>query len=115
MNADLFQELLNRGRELLEACDQLKDDALEAARKDNAYRRAKSIAYLASSGTIPERQAIVDKTCEADRLAAHEAAAIKEAQLERVRSLRTAISAFQTYLNANREEAAFARTGPDFT
>lgn len=39
---------------------------------------------------------------------------LMQAALERVRSLRGILSAFQTLANKTREEAAFARTGPQY-
>jgi hypothetical protein len=107
-----YEELLRLSRDLLASCDQLQVDAINAAQKENDYRRAKCIAYLSSEGTVQARQAMVDKTCERERLDAHMAQAIREAGMERVRSLRTIISAYQTYINSNTAEAEFAKTGP---
>lgn len=105
-----YKELLRLSNELLNACNQLTEEARTAAQKENDYRRAKAIAYLASDGTVQARQAQVDLKCETERLEAHSAQAVKEAGMERVRSLRTIISAYQTYLNSNKAEAEFVRT-----
>lgn len=105
-----YTELLRLSKDLLDACNQLTVDAKTAVQKENDYRRAKAIAYLNSDGTVQARQAQVDKVCEKERLEAHLAQAVREAGYERVRSLRTIISAYQTYLNSNRAEAEFART-----
>lgn len=92
--------------ELLQANDDLKTAGKAWAVKENDYRRAKAVAFLnQSEGTIPEKNARIDKVCEAERLAAHIAEAEREACLERVRSLRAALSAYQTLARSNEVEA----------
>lgn len=110
---EAYNELVRLSRELLTAVDELKRDAQDAARKGNDYRRAKALAFLdIQTGTVPEKQAKVDKACTDKRLEAHLAEAIKEASVERVRSLRTVISAYQSFCSGYRAEAEFGRTGP---
>lgn len=92
--------------ELLKANDDLRAAGKNWAVKENDYRRAKAIAFLdLKEGTIPEKQAKVDRACENERLHAHIAEAEREACIERVKSLRAAVSAYQTLARANEVEA----------
>ena len=73
--------------------------------KDNQYRVKKSIAFLHSSGkNKEEREANADPLFSEDRLALNLSLAEKEACLEKVRALRTQMSAFQTMVAARRSE-----------
>lgn len=94
--------------ELLSESDDLKAKCREYAVRENEYRRAKSVAYLNAEGTIPERAAKVDQVCEQQRLAAHIAEAEKEASVERIKSLRAALSAYQTLARVNQSEMEMA-------
>ena len=97
--------------DLLAANDDLKTAGKNWAVKENDYRRAKAVAFLdLKEGTIPEKQAKVDKACEQERLAAHIAEAEREACIERVKSLRVAVSAYQTLARANEVEAQLSAT-----
>jgi hypothetical protein len=92
--------------ELLEANDDLRSAGKAWAVAENDYRRAKAVAFLnLKEGTIPEKQARVDQVCERERLGAHIAEAEREACIERVKSLRAAVSAYQTLARANEVEA----------
>jgi DNA repair exonuclease SbcCD ATPase subunit len=100
----LEEKILEAVAELRDATDELTTQAREWAKADHAYRRAKSIAYLASSGTVAERQAHVDKTCGDERDNAHSAEALKEAAKEKVRALLGELSAYQTLAGLLRSE-----------
>lgn len=92
--------------DLLAANEDLKSAGKNWAVKENDYRRAKAVAFLnLREGTIPEKHARVDQVCEQERLAAHIAEAEREACIERVKSLRAAVSAYQTLARANEVEA----------
>lgn len=101
---DLEEKLLAAIAELRDASDNLTDLSREWATSDHAYRRAKSIAYLASSGTVAERQAHVDKACDTERQKAHAAEALREAAKEKVRALQSEITAYQTLAGLLRSE-----------
>jgi hypothetical protein len=101
---DLEEKLLATIAELRDASDNLTDLSREWAKADHAYRRAKSIAYLASAGTVAERQAHVDKACDEEREKAHGADALREAAKEKVRALQSEITAYQTIAGLLRSE-----------
>lgn len=100
----------------------LLDDALsylgrqvrEYADAEQTYRQAKARAWVeAPAGTVPEREAHVNGLTAEERRAKDLAEGMRQAALEAVRSRRAQISALQTLANQRREEAAFARTGPE--
>jgi hypothetical protein len=107
--AELDTELRRLCDDLNGAVADLKTAGRDWAEKENAYRRAKSVAYLNAEGTIPERAAKVDKVCDAERLAAHIAEAEREACRERVHALKSQLSAFQTLARMNLVEAEMSR------
>lgn len=101
----LNNELEQITTDLIKSCDELRAAGRKWATAENDYRRAKSVAFLQQTeGTVPTRQALVDKVCERERLAAHIAEADREACLERVRSLRSILSAYQTLARVNQTE-----------
>ena len=93
---EIEEKLLGAVAELREATSELQKYAKDAATSDHAYRRSKAVAYLASSGTVAERSAHVDKACETEREKAHTSEALREAVREKVRALQTEIMAYQT-------------------
>lgn len=101
---DLDRELHRLCNELFTAVDALRQAGRAWAEKVNQYRRAKAVAYLTSEGTVQARQAIVDRACDTERLQAHIAEAEREACLEHVRSIRAALSAYQTLARTNQAE-----------
>lgn len=90
----------------------LHANEVEYAQADNAYRAAKAKAYLAASGTIPERDAKVDEKCGDERLAQRMADAKRYAAREAVRTRRAQLSAWQSIANAAKAEAELVRTAP---
>lgn len=116
ISQELQIQLLEGIQALSKANNELRTCAEELARADHAYRQAKAKSYLnaVTSGekmTVDHIKAIVDRQCEAEMLACRLAEAMREAALERVRSLRTEISAMQSIAGAYREEAAAVRYG----
>lgn len=101
--------ILDAVNDLREANIALRDAGIAWAERDTKYRRSKAIAYLATSGTVAERQAHVDRTCEKEMLEAHAAECAKEAAKELVRSLVTTISAFQSLLSSHKIEAELSK------
>lgn len=103
----------------------MRDQAQELADAEDAYRKAKSDAWMVcpndEPGTKPadkdwiaaKREAWVNAQTADLRRRRDLAEGLRQAALEAVRSRRTQVSALQTLLNAEQEEAKFARTGPE--
>lgn len=106
---ELEDELKRLCREINMSVVELKAAGRDWAEKENAYRRAKAIAFLNADGTIPEKQAKVDKVCDGERLAAHIAEAEREACREKVRAASAQLSAYQTLARMNLVEAEMSR------
>lgn len=95
---------------------ELENVAVSCAKKESAYRLAKSIAYLTVKAT-PENQkatvatleAMVDKACTEEREAAYIAKALKEAAFENIKSTRAQLSALQSVAATVRSEHELAR------
>lgn len=90
----------------------LREQAQEYAEAEDAYRMAHARAYVAAVGPAHMRKAQADLATSAERQRAHLADGLRQAALEAVRSRRAQISALQSLLAADREEAAYGRTGP---
>lgn len=94
-------------------------DAMRAAARDYAqaehdYRKAKAAAWLAAPrGTVPEREAWVNAETAELRRKRDVSEGIKQAALEAIRSRRTQLSAWQSFLAATREEMGMGRYGPE--
>lgn len=112
--ADVPAEMSRLARLLDQGLQAMRDQAREFAEAENAYRLAKAQAWLsAPDGTVPEREAWVGGKTAGERQRRDLADGMRQAALEAVRSRRAQISALQTLVNANREEAAFGRTAPE--
>lgn len=111
ITSELLVTELYRFCGLLEAAnDELRAKAIDHAKAEHAYKRAKAIAYLAASGTVNERTAYVDKACDMEREKAYMARAEKDAALELVRSYRQQLSAMQSIAASARSEMELAGT-----
>ena len=98
--------LLDRGVQAL------REAGVAYAEAELAYRRARAEVYLATEGTVAEREAQAYGVVGDLRRARDVADAARVAALEAVRSRRTQLSALQSLLAAHRSEADFARVGP---
>lgn len=113
-----FSTLIDQGiaamRELAESYAQAEADYRQA--KSEAWVRCPNDDAGVKAGerewTAARREAWVDAQCAGLRYKRDLAEAMKQSALEAVRSRRGQLSAVQTFANAEREEAAFARTGP---
>lgn len=105
---ELEAAILETIADLRKANEELHALSVEWARSEDAYRKARAVAYLAASGTINERNSHVDKICSEDRLKTHLAESTKEAKRELVRSLQAQLSALQTIAAMNRAEMSLA-------
>lgn len=98
------------------AIDALKNTSVEYAKSEQAYRKRKSQAWVECKAhadmLAKEKEAWVDSASSDDRYKRDVAEGMRQAALEAVRSRRAQLSALQTFLNAERAEADFARTGP---
>lgn len=111
--AEMNSELVRLSHRLDEAQSSLVAAVQEDAEAQREYRKARANAYLATSGTVGEREASVDKTTADERYAAHLAEGLSKAALESVRNFRSQLSALQTMAGAVREEMKLARTGTE--
>lgn len=113
--AETFAEA-NRLSLLIDAAiEALKNTSVAYAEAERDYRKAKAKAWVECKSLdmlAKEKEAWVDAETSDDRYARDVAEGMRQAALEAVRSRRSQLSALQTWLNAEREEAAFARTGP---
>jgi hypothetical protein len=111
---DLVRLMLKASGDLDTAQDELLRATRAHSEAERMYRMARSTAYLASSGTVGEREAHVTKSCDREAYGAHLAEGLSRAALEAVRNRRTQLSVLQTVANAVKEEAALARVGGDY-
>ena len=107
--------MLDTAASLTAACDELEARALVYANAHRILKRERAKALLGSTlKTVSDREAEADIAVERERFDSELAEGMMQAELERVRSLRGILSAFQTIANRQKEEAAFDRTGPQF-
>jgi hypothetical protein len=86
----------------------------EAAASEREYRKARAKAHVqAPRGTVDTTKAWVDAETADLRYLRDLAAGQVRGALELVRQRRQELTFLQTQANASKEEAAFARTGPD--
>jgi hypothetical protein len=112
--AEAIEDVRSLSRQLHTALDWLRDSAPDSADKERQYRKAKALAWVhRTDGTATERAALVDADTADLRYARDLAEKLEMAAKEKIRSCRQEISLYQSLLAADREEAAFSRTGPD--
>lgn len=112
-NFELNFHLLSTAQQLTVACDELEQRAVDYANAHRDYKRERAKALLAAAGkTVSEREAEADIVVDQYRFENYLTEGLLQAALERVRSLRGILSAFQTLANKQKEEMAFERTGP---
>lgn len=109
--ADLNRQLLDAVKVLRESMDDLERRAVDYARGEKEYRKAKAIAYLASHGTVAEREARAEDAINELRYRRDLAEGLRKSGIEAVQSNRAVVSAIQTIARLYTEEAAFDRTG----
>jgi hypothetical protein len=113
-NFELNFHILSTARQLTEACDELELAAKKYANAHRDFKRERAKALLASAHkTVSEREAQADIVVDEERFQNYLTEGLMQASLERVRSLRGILSAFQTLANKQKEEMAFGRTGPN--
>lgn len=113
---NILEELLTKSQELMVANDSLRQYAEDDANAQNELGKAKAKAFLLATGkNKEERESKADAGFAEERHKALLAKGRKEAQLERVRSLRQILSAFQTYVNSEKAVADMLNYGHDQT
>ncbi len=105
----LVKMMIEAARDLEEAQDELVQRTHKHSEADRRYRQARATAYLASSGTVGEREAYVAKSCDEETYAAHLSEGLAKAAMEAVRNRRTVLSALQSISAAVRAEAELAK------
>jgi hypothetical protein len=111
-SARLHDEFVRLSRLIDNGVDALRKAGEDVAQAEHDYRLARAIAWPKTDGTAKEREDQVNALTAPDRRARDLAESHRLAVLEALRSRRQQLSALQTLSNADREEAAFARTGP---
>lgn len=115
---DSTTEMLRLSRLLDEALDELRSQSQEAAKSEHGYRLSRAKAWLhidkqhdGQKRLAAEIEADVDALTADLRYQRDLADGLRQAALEAVRSRRQQLSAWQSWMAADRAEAEFARTG----
>lgn len=109
--AELNAQLLDAVQILRDSMSELEARSRKYAEAERDYRRGKATAYLASSGTVSEREARAENAINELRFERDMADGLKTSALEAVRSNRGVVSAVQSLAALYRAEAEFDRTG----
>lgn len=120
MNVDYLTEFRRLSDLLDKGLSELRSSAHAYANAEAHYRKMKAEAWLNAprsesrgTWTAAEREAWVNAETADERQARDLADGLRQAALEAVRSRRAQISSLQTLCNLEKEEMAFARTGPE--
>lgn len=112
-SAGTVQEAERFSRLIDAAIEALKNTTVEFAEAERDYRKAKSKAWVQAKTAdmlAKEKEAWVDAETADLRFRRDLADGMRSAAMEAVRSRRAQLSAIQTFVNAERAEAEFART-----
>lgn len=112
----LYNEYVRLSTALETAIQELFEAGKDWATKNSEYRKAKSTALMQTLGgkNRDEREAKASPFFEQQKFDSELAEAMKEATLERVRGLRTQLSALQTIVASRRSEleaTSYGQTG----
>jgi len=112
----LYNEYVRLSAALETAISELFEAGRDWAVKNSEYRKAKSKALMQTLGgkNRDEREAKASPFFEQEKFASELAEALKEASLEKVRGLRTQLSALQTIVASRRSELeamSYGQTG----
>lgn len=119
--SDSFAEANRLSRLIDAAIDALKNTTVEYAKREAEYRKAKAECWVRCprdeegqrDWTAARREAWVNAETSDLRYHRDIADGMRQAALEAVRSRRAQLSSVQTFVNAERAEMDFARTGPN--
>jgi len=116
---DATTEMLRLSRLLDEGIDQLRHASQKLAEMEHAYRFERDKAWATVTKSVhgtkrlaAEIEADVDATCADHRFYRDQAEAARQTALEAIRSRRQQLSAWQSWMAADRVEAELARTAP---
>ena len=115
MSSENQKEMIRLSRNIDRGLDVLREAAQELAEAEHDYRLARGRAWVQTAGqgyVVAEREAIVDSATAAERRNRDLAEGTRQSALEAVRSNRQQLSAWQSWVAAERAEAEFARTMP---
>ena len=118
-----FEEMQRLSRLIDAGIEALREQSRTLAEAERTYRKAKAEAWVKvprdgtddktqRNWTAGRREAWVDAETADQPYERDVADGMRQAALEAVRARRTQISALQTLLNAEAEEAKLVRTGP---
>jgi hypothetical protein len=107
--AELTRAMLEAKRHLEETELEHRRCVAELATADRALRIAESVAYLATAGTVGERDALTKKATADERYRFKLADGLERSALEAIRNGRQILSSLQSLAAAQREEAHLAR------
>ena len=116
--SELFVEFKMRSQQVDDALAYLRKAVTEWADAEEVYRREKAKSYLAHKARtrqVADAKSLAEIDCSKLMHACHIADGMKQAALENVRARRAQLSALQSIAAMNREEAGFAKTGPQFS
>lgn len=111
--AQLTEQLLAVVSDLRASMADLYTRSREFAEAEKNYKRAKATAYLASHGTVAEREAHAEEAVNEARYKRDMAEGLKQSALEATRGNRAILSAFQSLAALTRAEAELANYGPE--
>ena len=100
---NILERILLLSDQALEAVDQLKEDAIDEANKKVALKKKISLTlpkYSTAGKSQEMREAAAFHEYEKEYKEQHVAEAVKTASVEKVKTLRQVLSAFQTYVNS---------------
>lgn len=103
--------MLAASRELQGLIDEHPKLVRAEAEADRSSKLAQASAYLASSGTVAERQAHVDKATIDEQFAAKMAEGLRKSNELAIKAAMARLSALQSVASATREELRLARVG----
>jgi hypothetical protein len=113
-------EMLRLSRLIDDGIDYSKRAAVELAKAENGYRKAKAQSWVTCpkddpgerEWTAARREAWVNGQTADERQARDLAEAMRDAAREAVRARQAQLSAWQTLVRAHQSETELARTGP---
>jgi hypothetical protein len=108
-------EMIRLSRLLDKGLETLRESAQELAEAEHDYRLRRGQLWAETAGqgyVVAERDALVDAASAGERRSRDLAEAKRQAALESVRSRRQQLSAWQSWIAAERAEAEFTRTAP---
>ena len=111
--ADLLAAMTHASRDLQARIDEHPGLVERECDAERLASLSEATAYLASSGTVAERQAHVVKACADERYRANLAKGLTNSNKLAINAAMSRLSALQSQASAMREEMRLARVGTD--